>query len=294
VRLRHPRDVDEPPSGLLPLQDHGIGACEPRALGAAVAVQAAEEPRQGLREPLAVERVREAVEGVGVHRRPNISTSATSGMQGPSAAAAARSLGPGPPLSPPSPPVIPSSPTPHTPHHPLSCPTPTITQASTPSPPPRLRVRARPRATVCTHRYAIPQPCPLVRVRVARSQSPPPIVWHHSPGRIRPTPLRRRRRLAGAYFGPARAPHLTGRPRPSTPAATVLDRSCPQPAHGQPPATAFGQPAAVQRCFGFNFCWVSLLIWGFCWFYCSITIFYLYHRYQLVCAARGVVDLALL
>jgi hypothetical protein len=79
------------------------------------------------------------VEGVGVHRRPNISTSATSGMQGPGAAAVARSLGPGPPRSPPSPPVIPPPPTPHTPHHPLSCPTPTTTEASTPSPPAHAR-----------------------------------------------------------------------------------------------------------------------------------------------------------
>jgi hypothetical protein len=111
--------------------------------------------------------------------------------------------------------------------------------------PPCLRVNACPRATACAHRYAILQPRPLVRVRVARPQSPPPTVWHHSPGRIRPTPLRRRRRLAGACFGPARAPCLPGRPRPSTPAATVLDRSRPLPAHGQPPATAFGHPAVI-------------------------------------------------
>jgi hypothetical protein len=111
--------------------------------------------------------------------------------------------------------------------------------------PPCLRVNACPRATACAHRYAILQPRPLVRVRVARPQSPPPTVWHHSPGRIRPTPLRRRRRLAGACFGPARAPCLPGRPHPSTPAATVLDRSRPLPAHGQPPATAFGHPAVI-------------------------------------------------
>jgi hypothetical protein len=76
VRLRHPEDVDEPSGGLLPLWDRGVGARELRALGAAVAVHATEEPRQGLREPLAVERVRdeaapglgdalEAVEGIG-------------------------------------------------------------------------------------------------------------------------------------------------------------------------------------------------------------------------------------
>jgi hypothetical protein len=54
---RHPQPQILP--DLLPLWDRGVGAREPRALGAAVAVHAAEEPCQGLREPLAVERVRD-------------------------------------------------------------------------------------------------------------------------------------------------------------------------------------------------------------------------------------------